>query len=229
VTKDQKIYILIGSGYDNVHKESPFQVEIVDLFDAGSTTDAGNEITDALEIASGDYPKNYLQEDDKDWFKIPVKAGENFEVKSLPGAMGHAVRLEVMDTNRVRLASESSPNAGALARIENVTTHEDGFLYVGVSSFDGGDAKEYSLSVKRKDKVQTPVQEESVRPTTKTKTSEPSQVPVTSIASEAHAQGGIINNVLFLKILLVLSVILNLVLTVLWLVAKFKKKETQTF
>ncbi|EKD42770.1 MAG: hypothetical protein ACD_73C00026G0002 [uncultured bacterium] len=226
--KDQKVYVLIGSAYDNVHKESPFKVEIADLFDAGSQTDAGDAVNLALEVTATEYPKNYLQNDDNDWFKVPVKAGEVYDVKVLPETAEYSLQMQIMDVNRVQLSRVSSPNAGAVARAENMTIPEDGFMYISVSSYDGGVAKAYSLTIKKKDSVTSPpavekIVKEDAKPASKL---EAKQEKVKEVAKSSHETSQrFIDKPIVLKIFLGLSIVLNLYLGVMLLIAKFRKKQ----
>ena len=58
--------------------------------------------------------------------------------------------LKVYDTNRVQVASETSPTAAATVQLQNIVPQTDGTLYLEVNGFDrtaGIEAVNYSLNI----------------------------------------------------------------------------------
>ena len=55
-TKDEKIYLLIGSESSTIHKDSPFKITIKNLYDANQGKDVGDTIDNAVDVTAGNYP-----------------------------------------------------------------------------------------------------------------------------------------------------------------------------
>ena len=50
-----RFYVLIGTSYSHQHKDSRFRVDLIDLFDAGSSGDAGAREAEAVEVPPGTF------------------------------------------------------------------------------------------------------------------------------------------------------------------------------
>lgn len=149
IPQDGRVYILIGSKYDPMHKDSPFQITVKTLADANTASDAPDEITNALPIAVGDYPVNWSTgEHDKDYYKIDAKAGEAYTFIVTPQTMDSRFQIEVYDEDRVRLFENSSQNDGAIVRIENVEPKRDGPLFIMVRGKWNTRPFQYALNIK---------------------------------------------------------------------------------
>ena len=132
-----RLYILVGSNYQDMHKDSPFKIKIDNLFDANTEQDAGDAITQPLFIQQGSYPKNWLIQnaDKSDFYQLSVNPHEQITIKVMPEDLESNLRLEAYDRNRIRLASESAPNAGAVVALPPLVTQEAGPLYIHVTGF----------------------------------------------------------------------------------------------
>lgn len=121
-------------------------IVIQNRFDAGSQTDAGDTIDGALTIAPGSY-NGYLSgvsvmqtpygDDFKDYYKIAVLKGKNYEFKLTPPSEGEG-QLELFNANRESIDENSSANTGAVASISLTPTSDTNvFLSVGSGYFNG--------------------------------------------------------------------------------------------
>jgi len=182
--KEERFYILIGSNYEPMHKDSPFQIEIKNHFDGNSAKDAGEDIMNALEIAAGDFPENWLlSEKDNDYYKFMARGGESYTIVMTPQNMEPYLRLEVYDQDRVRLFYNSAPNAGAVVRIENATPKSDGPLYLHVNGYSFYGPTQYGLNIKTGTAPST--EETGVSPTAQAPTTQAEVVaPPTTKPSE---------------------------------------------
>lgn len=131
-----RYYVLIGSTYAHQHKDHPFQVKVTDLFDAGSNRDAGDTEAQAVAIQPGQFPKNYLHQNDRiDMFKFQAAPGAKYSIKARPANEKKRLRITVKDADGVELANAVSPNEGAAVKIEGVGTETGGVLFVRLASY----------------------------------------------------------------------------------------------
>jgi len=149
--KDGWYYVLIGrTPYALTGQDATFQVDLVNQFDAGTDRDAGASEDRALEIKPGVYPQNNMNDADTlDVFKFTAEAGKTYQFKARPAADGAYMTLSAEDGDGVSLGSGQSPNAGALAKLENLKLAKTGAIFVRVA-FDrnyGRPAGDYSIAV----------------------------------------------------------------------------------
>ena len=149
--KDGWYYVLIGrTGYSLTGQDATFQVDLVNQFDANTDRDAGASEDRALEIKPGVYPQNNMNDADTlDVFKFTAEAGKTYQFKARPAADGAYMTLSAEDGDGVSLGSGQSPNAGALAKLENLKLAKTGAIFVKVA-FDrnyGRPAGDYSIAV----------------------------------------------------------------------------------
>ena len=124
-----------------------FNLSLVDRYDAGSQTDAGDTFGKAINITEGNYTA-YLAgkegPDTKDFYKMAVKKGETLTVKVTPP--GESLMIVVVyNSNRVALKSEWPSNPGAIVEASLVAKKsEDVFIEIICES---GKIAAYTLDI----------------------------------------------------------------------------------
>lgn len=147
--QDGRFFILIGTDFAAMHKDSPFRIELSSHGDAGSGRDAGDEITSPLDIAATDYPENWMTgSEDKDYFRFPARPGESYTITATPETMETYLTITVYDQDRVQLFRDSAPNKGAVVRIENIVPKSEGALFILIDGYGASRPEKYSLSIK---------------------------------------------------------------------------------
>lgn len=144
-----RYYILVGSTYDNQHKDHPFTISLTDLFDAGTTADAGDTVAQAVEIQPGVYPKNYLHGNDKvDMFKFKTAPGATYAIKARPTSEKKRLAITITDSDGVQLVDASSPNEGAAVKIDNFGSVKGGDLFIKLASYYSDEVEtDYTLEL----------------------------------------------------------------------------------
>lgn len=145
-----KFYILIGHDQWQtwgIHKESPFTIQITDVTDAKSGTDAGSSDREAVKIAPGKHQGWFQPGDNKDVYGFDAVAGSTYNIVVRPDNEVHSLHLVVSDEDRVDLASVFAPNAGAVARLENVKPSRTGPHFVRLEFFAPPNAVPYSIEI----------------------------------------------------------------------------------
>jgi Mg-chelatase subunit ChlD len=142
-----RYYILIGSGYEDQHKDHRFKVDIVEQFDAGTQQDAGDTRDTALTIQPGTI-KGFLNPNDAvDTYKVTLPAG-NLNLKVRPTSEKALLRLELSDADGVEVAHQQAPNEGAVAKIENLALTKSGeYVLKVLSVYSSSPETEYSLEI----------------------------------------------------------------------------------
>jgi len=142
-----KYYVLIGSAYDNQHKDHRFKVELTDQFDAGSQQDAGENRDTALTIQPGTI-KGFLNPNDAaDAYKVTLPAG-NLNLKLRPSNEKALVRLELFDTDGVQVGQGQAPNEGAVAKMENIALTKPGeYIVKVINVYSSSPDTEYTLDI----------------------------------------------------------------------------------
>jgi hypothetical protein len=135
-----RYFVLIGQGTYSmwgIHKDSPFTIELLDLTDVGSGTDAGSVDRDAVEIAPGEH-RGWLQSadewsTDEDVFGFAADSAATYGVRVRPELGTLRLEVSVADEDGVVLASGDSANEGAGVRLENIRPPRNGRVFVTVS------------------------------------------------------------------------------------------------
>ncbi len=141
-----KYYVLVGSAYDNQHKDHRFKVEISELFDAGSKQDAGDTRDTALVIQPGTH-KGYVNPNDEiDTYRVQLPAG-TVTIRVRPVSEKVHLGLELFDAEGVRVGGENAPNAGAVAKMENLPLAKAGEYVLKVKGGYNPSETEYTLEV----------------------------------------------------------------------------------
>ncbi len=145
--QDGKYYILVGSVYDNQHKDHRFKVELSNQFDANSDRDAGDTDATALEIMQGTYDKNYLSANDTiDVYKINLPVG-TYELKLRPLVQNASLTATLVDSDGVEIASGRSPNEGATVTVP-FFTKKSGYVFIRVKEpWSSNQDVAYSLAI----------------------------------------------------------------------------------
>ncbi|HOD96892.1 MAG: zinc ribbon domain-containing protein [Candidatus Paceibacterota bacterium] len=154
---------IVNEGSDLWYQTESFTLEIslVDRYDAGSQTDAGDTIDKALAIAPASNYQSYLagccacspyqiQEggtDFKDFYKIAVKKGQTLNIEVVPPSEAE-MELEIYNTKRQLLESETAENEGAILTT-SLNVINDGDIFVAVICGDYCSSKlvAYTLNV----------------------------------------------------------------------------------
>lgn len=134
---------------------------LINYYDAGSQTDAGESFDKAISLGIGDY-KGYVSghpylalqvgDDQKDYYKISVNKGVTYEFKATPEAKGFLL-LEMFNSSRELLDEKTSANEGAITSL-SITPSANTNIYLALSDAYtvGNDAPgnilDYSLNVK---------------------------------------------------------------------------------
>ena len=156
VSTPQRIYILVGSTYEDMHKDHPFKAEIIRLFDGDQTAEAGATPETALSIEKKSYPNNYLtQSDEADYYKLTTMAGENLTIKILPESLTARLSAILSDDLRKELGRAGSPNDGAGFRLKGIATGGITYLKI-VRPYSGGETTKYSIEFEPAVSAQTP-------------------------------------------------------------------------
>jgi len=127
-----KYYIRTGSDVWNITSYL-LDISLIDRYDAGTQTDAGDTVEKAISVGSGEY-KSYLSgeqgTDAKDFYKVAVKKGQTLAVKVTPPSEA-SIRITVYDSSRRVLKDEYAPNPGAIVT-NSVPITKSGDVFVGV-------------------------------------------------------------------------------------------------
>jgi len=112
--KDQRYYVLIGSTYDNMNKESPFKVELKEFYDNGTQLDSGDTFETAMTADKGKPITGALMSSDAgDVYKITTTKGEPLNLTAMPENQASLLNIKAFDDLHVQLAEGGSPNSGA--------------------------------------------------------------------------------------------------------------------
>lgn len=129
-----RFYILVGNSAGDQHKNSRFEVTLVDMFDANSGRDAGSEDAGAVVIAPGTHT-GYLHANDRtDFYVFNVVPNAHYSVRVKPNAQEKQIDLEVLDRDSVKVKEIEAPNPGAAVRAENVEFPYEGKAFLKVTA-----------------------------------------------------------------------------------------------
>ncbi len=144
-----KYYIKTGSDLWTIASHS-LDISLIDRYDAGNQTDAGDTIEKAMSIESGEY-KSYLSgkegTDHKDFYKVSVKKGQIVAAKVTPPSEA-TMRVAVYDKDRRVLKDEYAPNPGAIVTNSvPITKSEDVFIGVICDKYCSKELIAYTLNI----------------------------------------------------------------------------------
>ncbi len=129
-----RYYILVGNDYDPQHMNSPFQVNLVERFDAGSSGDAGDTEAQALPIPTGKYTAYLGPNDRTDTYKLTTQAGVSYDIKARGKDGKIQFQMTLIDGDGIQLLQSSSPNEGAVVKAEGVSLPKGGDLFIKLSN-----------------------------------------------------------------------------------------------
>jgi von Willebrand factor type A domain len=125
-------YFSAGNEYDPTPVGTAYYVKVEDEFDLGGTTDAGDIFDKVMELEPGKsagYLSGEWGYDKKDYYSMPMKAGQKLSVKITP-ATDTAFNITILDQDRVIVAQKSAPNAGAITRLAWNPAEDQEAVYV---------------------------------------------------------------------------------------------------
>ena len=131
--QDGTYYLLVGNSEWPSNMDGTFKVDLIDNSDGNSGRDAGSSESRALEIPPGVYPKNYMSEADQmDVFKFKVEGGKTYQFKARSAKSDGIIEVQAVDDDGNELGKATSPNKGAVAKIENLKLAKSGPIYIKV-------------------------------------------------------------------------------------------------
>jgi hypothetical protein len=121
-----RFYLLVGNSFEDQHKNSRFGVQLVDISDARSGRDAGENEAGAIAIEPG-VVSGYLNANDQiDYYAFKVTPNVKYAVRVKPSAQEKELVLAILDRDGVEKKEVTAPNGGAAVRIEGIE-----FSYAG--------------------------------------------------------------------------------------------------
>jgi VWA domain-containing protein len=129
-----RFYVLVGNDAGDQHRNSRFDVALVDQFDANSGRDAGSDDSKAVDIQPGTYTGYVTANDATDFYAFPVAPKARYSIRVKPTAQEKAIDLEVLDRDAVKVKDVNAANPGAAVRVEDVEFPYEGKAYLKVSA-----------------------------------------------------------------------------------------------
>jgi len=162
-SKQRMYFRIVNDSYseDNILS---YKIEInsQNRFDAGSQTDAGDTFESALPIGVGSY-SGYLAgvsvmqtpygDDVKDYYKVAVSKGQNYEFKLTP-TTGDEGTLELYSASRTLLDEKSSSNGGALVSL-TLVPKADTIVYLAIGCGYKSGIFNYKIAIESPDAMTT--------------------------------------------------------------------------
>jgi len=144
-----KYYIRTGSDIWKIASYS-LDISLVNRYDAGSQTDAGDSFEKAMSIATGNYTAYLSGEegtDAKDIYKVGIKKDEKLTVKVTPPSTA-SPSLKIYNSNRQVLKEVFASNAGAIVQASlTATKGEDLFVEVSCDRWCSKNIANYTLNI----------------------------------------------------------------------------------
>lgn len=129
-----RFYLLVGNSHEDQHKNSRFEVQLVDISDAKSGRDAGADDSAAIEIEPG-LVSGYLNANDEiDFYAFKVVPKATYSVRVKPAAPEKQLVLAVLDRDGVQQKEVTAPNGGAAVRLEGLEFPYEGRAFVKVAT-----------------------------------------------------------------------------------------------
>ena len=141
-----KYYVLIGSAYDDQHKDQRFKAEIVEQFDAGTKQDAGSTRDTAITIQPGTIKGYFNPNDDTDTYRVSLPAGP-VTIRARPVSEKVQIRAELFDSDGIQLTNQIAPNEGAVLKIENFNLSKADEYVLKLSAGYNPVETEYTLEI----------------------------------------------------------------------------------
>ena len=137
-SKSDKYYLVIKNDAVDIASNIVLDLQIINNYDADSSTDAGETITEALPIILGSYQGYFSGEqgnDLKDYYSVKLKKGNQISVKITPPS-ADSINLAVFDVNRSRLIDNTSSGSGEIVTL-SFTPANDGDYYLELECIYG--------------------------------------------------------------------------------------------
>jgi hypothetical protein len=129
-----RFYLLVGNAYADQHKNGRFGVQLVDISDARSGRDAGDDEAGAIDLEPGTV-SGYLNANDHiDCYTFKVKPNVKYAVRVKPSAQEKELVLTILDRDGVEKKELTAPNGGAAVRIEGIDFSYDGKALIRVAN-----------------------------------------------------------------------------------------------
>jgi hypothetical protein len=143
-----RFYILIGNENDDQHKNSRFDVAVVDLFDANSGRDAGADESKAVEVQPGTHTGYLYPNDETDLYAFAVMPKAKYNVRVKPEGQEKWIAVEVLDRDAAKVKDDRGANRGAAVRLEDVEFAYAGKAFIRVREYISDSSESaYSLEI----------------------------------------------------------------------------------
>lgn len=138
VTDATRTYILVGSTYDDMHKDHvTFKVSSITQGDLDSDSDAGDTLTNAMPMEAKRYEKNYIGGGDlMDVFSFGGIKGETYFVGIIPHEdSGSYFRIAIFDSYKQKIMSQNSGiNEGLKTKTFTIPEHGTYYLQIDLGT-----------------------------------------------------------------------------------------------
>jgi hypothetical protein len=129
-----RFYLLVGNSYEDQHKNSRFEVQLVDISDAKSGRDAGSDDAGAIDVEPG-VVSGYLNANDEiDYYAFKVTPNVKYSVRVKPTAQEKELVLAILDRDGVEKKEVTAPNGGAAVRIDAIEFPYEGKALIRVAN-----------------------------------------------------------------------------------------------
>jgi hypothetical protein len=129
-----RFYLLVGNVHSDQHKNSRFDVQLVDISDAKSGRDAGADDGSAIAIEPGATGGNLSANDQVDYYAFKVAPNTTYAVRVKPGAQEKELVLAILDRDGVEKKEVTAPNPGAAVRLEGLDFAYEGNAFIRVAN-----------------------------------------------------------------------------------------------
>jgi hypothetical protein len=129
-----RFYLLVGNEHSDQHRNSRFDVQLVDISDAKSGRDAGADDASAIAIEPG-VTGGYLNANDQvDYYAFKVAPKATYAVRVKPNAQEKELVLAILDRDGVEKKEVTAPNPGAAVRLEGLDFPYEGNAFIRVAN-----------------------------------------------------------------------------------------------
>jgi hypothetical protein len=129
-----RFYVLIGNQHNDQHRNSRFEVALIDISDARSGRDAGPDDEGAIDIEPGEVTGHLNANDQIDYYAFKVAPGITYAVRARPNAREKELVLAIVDRDGVEKKEVTAPNGGAAVRIEALEFPYEGKAFIRVAN-----------------------------------------------------------------------------------------------
>lgn len=231
----------VAGGYGGTKADFNINIETTDYFDAGSDTDAGDKLTEAMELPTSTIT-GYLsgerdneEADIRDFYKVDVDKGKTLSLKLTPPAEAWGA-IDIFNSDRERLEREEASNQGSIVNLD-FTPEEAGEYYIAIEGVTQSDELvEYTLETETKEATEEATEGSTETPSGDMPSEEEMQDIQNQIENQINGEGteGLIDTVkgmvfnIIKYIAIVLGAIILVIVVIIVLIKKGKsgkKKE----